>query len=488
MAGLASRGASRRTYRSHSAARVFALLVLSLALHAGARDASAQCATVDNIGWGRGATVRFFLNGNLNDEQKRQIRWAVAEWNRANSVNNSRVRFEEDFGGQSFQFHFLNGALGPGTPAFANKSFSADGTVVAATLTYDPNATFTGTSTLIADPTRPGYDTFIIKLTLHEMGHTMGLDHPVVPNGDICAQPDGATVMNYICNVNDGANNMPLKVTECDRNGIDSQTKYPPFTQVPNPIDGSDFFVRQHYLDFLNREPDASGWSFWINNIESCGADQQCRQVKRVDTSAAFFLSIEFQETGYFVYRVYQAAFGDLAGKPVPITIQEFLPEAQAVGRGVVVGVGDWQAQLDANKNAFVGDLVARTRFASRYPATLSPAEFVDALNANAGGALSQAERDQLVNSLASGALTRAQVLRRVAEDADLVRNEFNPAFVLMQYFGYLRRNPDDPPDASFEGFNFWLQKLNQFNGNYVQAEMVRAFIESIEYRRRFGQ
>jgi hypothetical protein len=83
--------------------------------------------------------------------------------------------------------------------------------------------------------------------------------------------------------------------------------------------------------------------------------------------------------------------------------------------------------------------------------------------------------------------------LRAVAEDADLARLEFNRAFVLMEYFGYLRRDPDavgfdGQPDPAFEGFNFWLGKLNQHNGNYITAEMVRAFLSSIEYRQRFGQ
>src|SRR5688572_11852522 len=153
-----------------------ALLFCSGLLLAGAGAARAQCPAIDNIGWGRGATVRFFLNANLSEEQKRQVRWGLAEWTRANSVNNSRVRFEEDFTGGNFQFHILNGPLGGNTPAFANKVFSSDGTVVSGTLTFDPNAVFTGTNTLIANPSQPGFETFVIKLTLHEVGHTMGLD------------------------------------------------------------------------------------------------------------------------------------------------------------------------------------------------------------------------------------------------------------------------------------------------------------------------
>jgi hypothetical protein len=91
------------------------------------------------------------------------------------------------------------------------------------------------------------------------------------------------------------------------------------------------------------------------------------------------------------------------------------------------------------------------------------------------------------VNDLSTGAKTRAQVLRAVVEDADFISAEFNRAFVLMQYFGYLRRNPNDPQDIDYTGYDFWLTKLNQFNGNYIDAEMVKAFLSSIEYRQRFG-
>ncbi|HZB45088.1 MAG TPA: matrixin family metalloprotease [Pyrinomonadaceae bacterium] len=255
-----------------------------------------------------------------------------------------------------------------------------------------------------------------------------------------------------------------------------------------NLIDRTQFFVAQHYRDFLNREPDAGGLAFWSNAIEQCGVDAQCREVERINVSAAFFLSIEFQETGYLVYRAHQAAFG--TGER--LRFNAFLRDTQAVGRGVEVGLGDWQARLEANKAAFFGEFVSRPEFLALYPLTLSPAQFVDALSANTGGSLSPAERDALVADLAAGRRTRAQVLRAVAEDADFHAREFNKAFVLMQYFGYLRRNPDDTdfrgiPDPNFEGFNFWLQKLNQFGGDFRAAEMVRAFLNSIEYRARFG-
>jgi len=142
---------------------------------------------------------------------------------------------------------------------------------------------------------------------------------------------------------------------------------------------------------------------------------------------------------------------------------------------------------LENNKQAFLNEFVQRSRFTTAYPGTLTPAQYVDALNLNAGNALSTTERNQLVSDLTGGQKTRAQVLRAVAEDSDLSAAEFNRAFVLMQFYGYLRRNPNDAPDADYTGYDFWLGKLNQFNGNFVNAEMVKAFIVSGEYKQRFG-
>lgn len=384
-----------------------------------------------------------------------------------------------------------------------------------------------------------------------------------------------------------------------------------------NPIDDSGKFVRQHYHDFLNREPDASGFAFWINEIESCGANAQCREIKRINVSAAFFLSIEFQQTGFLVERAYKTAFGDATGSstlggtphtlPVPIIrLNEFLPDTQQIGQGVIIGQPGADALLEANKRAYFDDFVTRPAFVNTF-GVMSNKSFVDTLLGNAVldptvgninvarlsgsqqvppndapgtgvvilrrdangvtrdvtislllNGLSSAETaahihgpgtpgvnapalitlpvgeftdlpitltPQQVNFLNNGQLyvdvhtqtnpdgeiraqlpqtrfrvdvlkgaldneilTRAQVLRIVAESQELKRNESNAAFVLMQYFGYLRRNPNDAPDADYTGYDFWLSKLNQFNGNFISAEMVKAFISSAEYRQRFGQ
>jgi hypothetical protein len=273
-----------------------------------------------------------------------------------------------------------------------------------------------------------------------------------------------------------------------------------PGTNTPITIDDSDFFVNQQYVDFLSRFPDQNGLNYWNSQITACGANADCIRISRDNTSGAFFLSIEFQETGYLVERMYKTAYGDATGQStccvqgtpshtisVPIIKRsEFLPDTLQISNGVVVGVGNWQTQLENNKVAFANAFVARARFLTDFPNTLTATEFVNKLNTNAGSPLSSSESAALIADLGSGSKTRAQVVRAVAEDPDLASAEKNKAFVLMQYLGYLRRDPNSGPDADHTGYDFWLQKLSTNNGDFHAAQMVRAFIESIEYRNRF--
>ena len=242
-----------------------------------------------------------------------------------------------------------------------------------------------------------------------------------------------------------------------------------------NAIDSAEYFVRQHYLDFLGREPDESGFNFWSDQMLECGNDATCQELRRINVSAAYFLSIEFQETGGLVDGLYRTSYGR---RPM---FAEFMPDTGIVARDVIVGRADWSQHLAANKQAFVEAWVQRADFRAAYDG-LSNDRYVDALISHTGVNFSQSERDALASDLGSGALTRAAVLQRIAEDERFVRAKSNETFVMMEYFGYLRRDPDAA------GYSFWLNKLNQFNGNFVQAEMVKAFISSGEYRQRFGQ
>jgi hypothetical protein len=243
---------------------------------------------------------------------------------------------------------------------------------------------------------------------------------------------------------------------------------------VGNAIDTPDYFVRQHYLDFLGREPDDNGFNFWSDQVLTCNGDADCVFAKRVNVSAAFFLSIEFQETGGLVDGLYRTSF-DRAPR-----YAEFTPDNAAIARDIVVGRAGWEQQLATNRQAFLDAYVERPEFRAAYDG-LSNTSYVHQLLTHTRIIWTQDERNALVGGLTNGTLTRAVVLGQVAGDQRFIAAKRNQTFVMMEYFGYLHRDPD----AS--GYQFWLNKLNQFNGNFEQAEMVKAFIVSSEYRQRFG-
>jgi hypothetical protein len=264
-------------------------------------------------------------------------------------------------------------------------------------------------------------------------------------------------------------------------------------TIAPYPIVNNDYFVWQQYEDFLDRPPDSGGYDFWTAQIESCGGNANCIDVKRTNVSAAFFLSVEFQQTGYLVYRIYKAAYGDIAGAPVPLKLSEFTPDKHLISDGVIVNQSGWENTLENNKRDFTAQFVQRKRFTDAYSTSLTPEAFVDKLFAHAGVSPLNSDRDAAIAQFGAAASTtdvaaRSRALRLVAENSTLQQQEFNRAFVLMEYFGYLQRNPNDLPDTNYSGFNFWLTKLSAFNGNYVSSEMVRSFLVSSEYRQRFAQ
>ncbi|HYW71226.1 MAG TPA: hypothetical protein VE961_09335, partial [Pyrinomonadaceae bacterium] len=174
-------------------------------------------------------------------------------------------------------------------------------------------------------------------------------------------------------------------------------------------------------------------------------------------------------------------------------SFSEWLRDTQAVQRGVIVGQGNWQATLDANRLAFMQDFVMRAEFVGLYPTTDTPTQYINKLYSHA---LSRTPTStELANALtlfgsatsANDATARGQALLQVTQASDFINRELPRTFVQIEYFGYLRRNPNDPPDTDFSGYNFWLNKLILFNNDFLAAEMVKAFLSSAEYRRRFG-
>jgi hypothetical protein len=269
---------------------------------------------------------------------------------------------------------------------------------------------------------------------------------------------------------------------------------------APNAIDDTETFVRQQYHDFLNREADPAGLAFWKNNIDQCKAPggaagfssiADCLEVMRINTSAAFFLSIEFQTTGNLVRGFYVAASDRPATNNMP-AFTEFERDTQAMQRGVIVGQGNWQQILDANRTAFMNDFVTRAEFVGMYPTTDTPAQYVDKLYLHANVTPTSQERLDAISEF-GGAVTAADTVARgralllITQHPTFQARERNRAFVQMQYFGYLRRNPNDAPDGNFNGYDFWLNKLKAADGNFITSEMVKAFVNSTEYRGRFG-
>jgi hypothetical protein len=240
-----------------------------------------------------------------------------------------------------------------------------------------------------------------------------------------------------------------------------------PGTNQVITIDDIDFFVQQQYIDFLGRMPDSGGFANWnatLNNCPNGGfgefANPGC---DRVHVSAGFYQSIEFQGRGYWAYRFYDAALGR---RPL---YTEFVPDMQKVG-------GSQSPDQEAvSKNQYMNDFVQKAEFKAAYDA-LNNSQFVNKLEQTAGVVLSN--KASLIAALDGGTQTRAQVLRTVIESQTVFDKFFNRGFVTMQYFGYLRRDPDTI------GFQNWVNTLNADPSNF--RHMIFGFIFSTEYRNRF--
>ena len=267
-------------------------------------------------------------------------------------------------------------------------------------------------------------------------------------------------------------------------------------TPTTNPLDSTAFFIRQHYYDFLNRNPDPGGLAFWIFQIDGACASPEvrCLNRRRREVSDAFFFEPEFQQTGGYVFRLYRAAFGN--DQPFPNPDQGNLTEAKKIPSyaafiadraKVIAGPGLANSQL-----ALANALVQRPEFVARFPTSLTGPAFIDsllgALIAQNGVSL-HSQRDALNNQFNLGG--RGMVLYRIAEDSPqnpinnsaFIDAEYRRTFVYTEYAGYLRR------DSDVGGFLFWLNQVNQFpvRDTGIQHIMACAFITSAEYQQRFS-
>ena len=260
-------------------------------------------------------------------------------------------------------------------------------------------------------------------------------------------------------------------------------------TTGANPIFTTPFFVRQHYLDFLAREPEQNEpWSNVLNNCadpNNVDPNAPAAGCDRILVSQSFFGSPEFRLKGYYVFLFYKVAFGSLSTPNYLPAYSEIIPDMRAV-------TGQTSTETFQKRAAFAEAFTVRPAFRNLYDALANDA-YVDALLAR--HALTTIHtpdpadpestnfvtltRDDLIGRLNSSALTRGQVLRAIAQSREMDAREFNRAFVAMQYYGYLRRTPETA------GYNAWLNYLNTHPTDF--RTMVNGFMNSTEYRLRFG-
>ncbi|MGA9998211.1 MAG: M12 family metallo-peptidase [Pyrinomonadaceae bacterium] len=311
--------------------------------------------------------------------------------------------------------------------------------------------------------TKLSLNVFNVAIPAHEIGHNLGADHS-----------DGQANCNSTIMQATATPSTVLTFCQFSRDQI---TRYVTANNscmsAVNPIDDAQFFVRQHYADFLNRAPDTDGLNYWAFQIFACGSDATCINSKRISVSAAFFIELEFQQTGSVVYRMYRAAYGTL---PAPNQTRANITYAQfnADRPNIIAG-----AQLDQSTTNFANTFVQRPQFLADYPSTMPNDQFVNKLFDRASLTPYTVERLNEIALMTAGR-TRAQVLLDVINIQAFKDREYNPSFVLMQYFGYLRRDPDQG------GYDFWLNVLNTRTPNNYRG-MVCAFITSAEYQDRFS-
>ena len=257
-----------------------------------------------------------------------------------------------------------------------------------------------------------------------------------------------------------------------------------------NPFENNAFFVRQQYLDFLFREPDTAGFNDWLNVLTNCGPNQgglgSPPGCDRVHVSSGFFRSTEFGERGYWGYRFYH---GTLGRRP---NFAEFMPDIRRLSGSLM------PAEEEAARAAFIADFMQRGEFTAIYgglTTAANAAQFIARLEQTAGvtlpatnttlpGQPPQFGRQELINKMASGEFTAAQTLRAFIEQKVVFDQFFFRAFVAMQYFGYLLRDPEDA------GYNDWVDVLTNGRGNIPPGDfrhLIFGFVWSVEYRQRFG-
>jgi hypothetical protein len=248
-----------------------------------------------------------------------------------------------------------------------------------------------------------------------------------------------------------------------------------PGTNQVITIDDIDFFVQQQYIDFLGRFPDGTGFKNWNDTLNGCPnggfGENDNPSCDRVHVSAGFYQSNEFQGRGYFILR-----FGFVGLNRSIGTVRSAVNYGEFVPALAQIGGSNSPAQEEAAKVVYTNAFVQRPDFLALFPTSMTASQYVNALESNAGVTLSN--KQTLIDALTAGTMTRADVLRNVVESQVVFDKFIIPGFVTMEYFGYLRRDPDTV------GYQNWVQTLTADPNNF--RHMIFGFIYSTEYRGRF--
>ena len=241
---------------------------------------------------------------------------------------------------------------------------------------------------------------------------------------------------------------------------------------LTNPVDDLRFFINQHFMDLAGREPDQLTMEKLLMQLSQCGNKADCLRTRRVDVSAALFLENDLAANGIFLNGIYMAGFGR---RP---KFAEFESDRAALI--------NHSAEVERNRMAFLLAFVQRAEFKRRYPATMKPAEYVDAILLSAmqyAGVDLSSERNNLIALVDDAAASRAAVLAKVISQPTLIDAQYNSSLILSHYFAYLRRDPDE------SGYATWLNFIRNkpLRDTDTARSVTCGFVNSTEYQSRFG-
>jgi hypothetical protein len=320
---------------------------------------------------------------------------------------------------------------------------------------------------------------------------TKTISIPIINDGYV----DGNEV--FFIQLQNGVGTSPGTINQATITIIDDDTVAT--TRDNNPYLSNEFFVRTNYLDFLSRDADQNGFNDWTNVLNTCGSQKGFLgappSCDRAHVSHGFFGSTEFIDSGFLIYRMYEVGMNRLP------RYSEFTPDMASLS-----GFGISETIRQQNLQDYLQQFTSKAEFTNRFSDALQPSQasrLIEKLEQTAGVTLpatattkanqpQQYGRAELIQKRASGEFTLGQTLKAFVEQQLVYDKYFTRGFVTMEYFAYLRRDPD-LNDPNLVGWNDWVDVFTNGRASAGIAprdihHLIFGFIYSEEYRKRFGQ